>query len=217
MTMADVPPDLALLARAAMKNEIFAQIVSCKSFTIGESGAQTERRLSNHNRLLNLYDGAVGVKTGYTKSSGRCLVGAAEREGVTLIAVTLDDPDDWNDHEAMFDYGFGNYGVVTLCEAGQCTYDVDVTGGIAHSVKCSNVSGVSVVLPKSVPAGEVELTVEYPRFLYAPVGRSQYAGRIVYRYKGEIVGCSSLAAEEEVPARIYKKSFAEIIAGMFAR
>ena len=63
-------------------------------------------RLSNHNRLLSMYDGAIGVKTGFTRAAGRCLVSAAERNGRTIIAVTLNDPNDWNDHREMLDAGF---------------------------------------------------------------------------------------------------------------
>ena len=68
-----------------------------QSYTVGQ------RTLSNHNRLLSMYEGAIGVKTGYTKAAGRCLVSAAERNGRTLIAVTLNDPNDWNDHMELLD------------------------------------------------------------------------------------------------------------------
>jgi D-alanyl-D-alanine carboxypeptidase/D-alanyl-D-alanine carboxypeptidase (penicillin-binding protein 5/6) len=53
-----------------------------------------------------MYDGAIGVKTGFTDNARRCLVSAATRDGVTLIAVTLNAPDDWNDHIKMLNYGF---------------------------------------------------------------------------------------------------------------
>lgn len=97
--------ELALIAAAALENDTFRQIVSSKKCTIKNSDGEV-RLLINHNKLLNMYDGAIGVKTGFTKRSGRCLVGAAERNGTTLISVTINAPDDWRDHTALFDYGF---------------------------------------------------------------------------------------------------------------
>ena len=97
--------DLAIIAAEALRNETFLNIVSTKKYIIKNSDGEA-RLLTNHNKLLNLYDGAIGVKTGFTKKSGRCLVGAAERDGTRLISVTINAPDDWNDHKALFDYGF---------------------------------------------------------------------------------------------------------------
>ena len=96
--------DLSLIASEALKNEIFKSISSTHkySFSIGDK----TRTLVNHNKLLRNYDGCIGVKTGYTKKCGRCLVSAAEKNGVRLIAVTLDDPNDWSDHTALLDSGF---------------------------------------------------------------------------------------------------------------
>ena len=104
--------ELAKITAAALKDPVFRQIVSTKSCTV--SG----HALSNHNRLLSMYDGAIGVKTGFTRAAGRCLVSAAERNGRTIIAVTLNDPNDWNDHREMLDAGFAQYSEVTLHKAG---------------------------------------------------------------------------------------------------
>ena len=96
--------DLSLIAAEALNNQTFREISGTYkySFKIGEN----TRVVVNHNKLLKSYDGCIGVKTGFTKKSGRCLVSAAEKDGVTLVAVTLDDPDDWKDHKAMLNYGF---------------------------------------------------------------------------------------------------------------
>ena len=102
--------DLAILTAEALKNPTIAKICATKRATI-PLGITKEsptgdglRYLKNHNKLLSTYEGAIGVKTGFTKKSGRCLVSAAERNGLTLIAVTLNAPDDWRDHSAMLDY-----------------------------------------------------------------------------------------------------------------
>ncbi len=99
--------DLALIARAAMRNEEFAEIVSTKSKKITLQNNGADIYLSNHNKMLKFYDGAIGVKTGYTRATGRCLVSAAERADMRFIAVTLNAPDDWTDHKNMLDYAFG--------------------------------------------------------------------------------------------------------------
>lgn len=92
--------DLARLAAAAMENEVFRQVVSTKTIVL------EGRSFTNHNKLLWQYDGADGVKTGYTQATGRILVSSAVRDGGRLIAVTMDDGNDWADHAALLDYGF---------------------------------------------------------------------------------------------------------------
>lgn len=133
--------DLARLTCAALENETFASIVSCKTKTISDG----RRYLSNHNRLLRSYEGCIGVKTGYTLATGRTLVTAAERDGLTLVAVTLNDRSDWADHTRLLDYGFAHYESVAL--EGVSGTPLPVVGGVAESVSVSAADG-SVVLPK---------------------------------------------------------------------
>lgn len=115
--------DLARLACAALENETFRQIVSTK--TVCAAG----RSLTNHNKLLWRYDGAIGVKTGYTMAAGRILVSAAQRDGRTLVAVTIADPDDWRDHARLLDYGFSCIAARVLAEQGQPLGFVRLTDG----------------------------------------------------------------------------------------
>ena len=107
--------DLALLAAEALKNDTFKQISGTYKYTF--KLGDTTRTVVNHNKLLKSYDGCIGVKTGYTKKSGRCLVSAAEKDGITLVAVTLDDPNDWADHKNMLDRGFQSLERINLEEA----------------------------------------------------------------------------------------------------
>lgn len=92
--------DMAVLAAAAMENPTFRRICSSRSVTIGQ------RTMENHNRLLRQVEGCVGLKTGYTRAAGRTLVSCTERDGCRLVAVTLQDGNDWADHAALDDYGF---------------------------------------------------------------------------------------------------------------
>ena len=92
--------DMAVLAAAAVENPTFRRICSSRSVTIGQ------RTMENHNRLLRQMEGCIGLKTGYTQAAGRTLVSCTEREGCRLVAVTLQDGNDWADHAALYDYGF---------------------------------------------------------------------------------------------------------------
>lgn len=103
--------DLALISREAMKNKKFRKIVSTKSKTIPWESSEWDRSLTNHNKMLWRYEGCNGIKTGFTKKSGRCLVTSAKRGKTELICVTLNAPDDWNDHTKMLDYGIETLGV----------------------------------------------------------------------------------------------------------
>lgn len=113
--------ELGKLTAAALREPTFAKIVATSEKVV--VNAEGKRYfLTNHNRLLREYPGCVGVKTGYTMRSGRCLVSAATRDGMTLIAVTLSDRQDWRDHRALLDYGFSGYRRLLLAEAGALTY-----------------------------------------------------------------------------------------------
>ncbi len=180
--------DMALLAACAVKNPAFADICKKQKATLCYGNPPYRRTLTNHNRLLWSYDGAIGVKTGFTKKSGRCLVSAAERNGVILVAVTLGDPDDWNDHAALLDYGFSAV-CAERCERRR--YTAVVTGGNKKSV---NVSVVDP--PVLVNAKNVEELVLLPRFLYAPVEPGQIVGRVLYLSGGKTIGEACIAADE---------------------
>lgn len=120
--------DLALITRAAMQNEIFREIVSTKIKTVPLVAGGAELYLANHNKMLKIYDGADGVKTGFTKATGRCLVSSATRDGVSVIAVTLRAPNDWNDHTQLLDDAFANYTAQTVCKAGECLQETQISG-----------------------------------------------------------------------------------------
>ncbi|MBQ2735434.1 MAG: D-alanyl-D-alanine carboxypeptidase, partial [Clostridia bacterium] len=171
--------ELALIARAALQNDLFRQIVSTRKTTIPHASTNGSRLLVNHNKLLRLYDGCIGVKTGFTKKSGRCLVSAAERDGVTLIAVTLNAPDDWDDHTKMLDYGFSRYESVLLCEGESLLTPLSVVGGEDNYVMVCNVDALRVTLPTG--HGAITKTVELPRFVYAPMRNGEPVGRVVFR------------------------------------
>ena len=189
--------DMALIAREAMKNPTFASIASSKTAKATFGNPPQERTLSNHNRLLRMYDGAIGVKTGFTKKAGRCLVSCAERDGVRLIAVTLNDGNDWKDHGAMFDYGFSLLSTQSLPPMPDIT--LPVVGGNEQSqllrVVAQDVPSATL-LPDEFD--QLERTIQLPRFVYAPVTVGDLLGKAVYTLNGQPVAQTDLIAAEGV-------------------
>ena len=198
--------DLALIAAAALKNDTFKSISS----TYKKSFITEERRRTyvNHNKLLNLYEGSIGMKTGFTKKSGRCLVGAAERDGLTFITVTLNAPDDWNDHGEMLDYGYERLEKITFADESEHRYDIKVLDGVCESVDVSNTDSCSVIVERG--EHKVEEYVKLPRFVTAPINAGDILGEIIYTLDGEAVGSVRLVAEETVEKKEEKDFFDKI-------
>ena len=185
--------DMAVLARAAMENETLFRIASTRTVTIGG------RTMTNHNKLLSYMDNCVGLKTGYTKAAGRTLVSCAEKDGQRLIAVTLQDGNDWADHQALFEYGFSDYPTRRLAQLGQPLGRAAVQGGTRSSV--------ALVAAESFgwPAAEgerVETRLESPRTLMAPVTAGEKAGQAVFFLNGIEVGRVDLLYGETIAPKV---------------
>ena len=203
--------ELGTIAAYAMKNDLFAEIVSTVKKTIPLHDGEISRLLVNHNRLLREYDDIYGIKTGYTKKCGRTLVSAAQRNGVRLICVTLDDGNDWIDHRALLDYGFSLYGEVSLME--KMSYEVPVCGGTASSVRVCTKESPTAMLPQG--HGEIVSVIEVPRFLYAGVCEGNVVGKVVFYADGVRVGEAFLYAESSVPIAQKEKFFWKIFFSFF--
>ena len=211
--------ELAMITRAALENPVFREICSTERRTIPLHGTEGVRLLLNHNKLLDSYEGCIGVKTGFTKKTGRCLVSAAERDGVTLIAVTLNAPDDWRDHAAMLDYGFARYESVPLCGKGFFLAPLWTVSGTQEYVMAENSEELSVVMRRD--HGEIFCVVELPRFEFAPIEQGQVLGRLVFFEKcpgGERreLGTVPLHAAYTVEEVTYPPTLWERITGLFS-
>ena len=185
--------DMAKLAQAALKNETLMRIASTRSVTIGG------RAMHNHNKLLGYMDNCLGLKTGYTRAAGRTLVSCAEKNGQRLIAVTLQDGNDWADHQTLFDYGFSAYPAKTCAVRGKVLTQAAVSGGVSSHVPL--IAGESFCWP--VFSGE-QLTTELclDRPLTAPVSVGTVAGAAVFRLNGTEIGRVPLVAGRTVPPRL---------------
>ena len=171
--------DLAVLAAYAMENPIFAKTVSAKSLKIGE------RYLTNHNKLLWRVEGADGVKTGFTKAAGRILVSSAVRDGRRIVAVTMDDPDDWDDHAALLEEGFSRYIVQRVVTAGEYVDTLEVVGGENHKVEVLAAEDFDYAL---APDEHPQLALPGPGFVYAPAVEGAEAGFAYILIEGKAVG-----------------------------
>ena len=196
--------ELALLTAYALKNPTFAEIVATYKRKIsGPDG--TVRLVVNHNKLLNMYDGCVGVKTGFTKKSGRCLVSAACRESLTLVSVTLSAPDDWRDHTAMLNYGYENYCCEILCDEGGFIEALPVVGGVQDSLLCANCDYIAATLLRD--HGEITVDVQLPQMIYAPVSAGDIVGHVTYKCDGKVIGETDIKAAYNIEQIRYKKNF----------
>ena len=181
--------DLAVLTAYAMKNPIFAKTVSTKSVTIGN------RVLQNHNKLLWQVEGADGVKTGFTKAAGRILVSSAKRDGRRLICVTMNAPDDWNDHRHLLEDGFARFTPRQLVAAGDCLGSLQVLGGDGGSVTL--LASEPFVYPLAEDE-RVGILLSGGGFAYAPVVQGEDAGFAHVLVDGEPVGKVPLVYGETI-------------------
>ena len=197
--------DLAVLAAYAMENPIFAKTVSAKSIKIGE------RYLTNHNKLLWRFEGADGVKTGYTQAAGRILVSSAVREGRRLIAVTIDAPEDWNDHAALLEEGFSRYSVQQIVTVGDHIGTMEVVGGETCRVQVLAAEDFCYSL---APEEQPQLALPGPGFVYAPAVEGAQAGFAYVLIEGKAVGKVSVVygqtieQKKEEEKSLWQKLFA---------
>ena len=189
--------DMALLGRAALQNPEFARMAASKRLSLTFGNPPYQRSLLNHNRLLSLFPEAIGIKTGFTKTAGRCLVSAARRDGVTLIVVTLGCGDDWNTHMALYQRYFPLLERRQLAPAGELL--LPVTGGTAASVPLVQTEPPAMVALKG-EASTITEAIFAPSFGYAPIAKGDVVGRIVYYQDGRPVAESPLAAAATVQA-----------------
>ena len=171
--------DLAVLAAYAMENPIFYKTVSAKNVKVGQ------RYLTNHNKLLWRVEGADGVKTGFTKAAGRILVSSATRGGRRLIAVTINAPDDWNDHTAFLEEGFSRYAQKRIVSAGQTVGTLAVAGGKNGRVAVLAAENFDYAL---APEEQPQLALPGPGFVYAPAVEGAEAGYVYVLIQGKAVG-----------------------------
>lgn len=196
--------DMSILAREALKNDIFREICSSPSMKVEFGNPPYTRWLKNTNKLLTMYDGVYGVKTGFTDEAGRCLVSACKRDGIDMICVTLNDRNDWNDHMAMYDYGFE----MTKNVEPDIPEDLsmNLAGGETDRLLLTAGDKPVEITVFSADKKDFEYQVISAPFVYAPVRAGDEVAQLSITYNGREVRRIPLYAQNDAPVKMIKKA-----------
>lgn len=208
--------DMALLMAQALKNESFASLTACTEKTV--EFVYPENKVStylNHNRLLRNYSYCTGGKTGYTQKAGRCLVSSARKDGVNLIAVTLNAPDDWADHKALYEYGFSLYTQVAFDDRNE-SFKVKLSGAEQEFLYASADEAVTVFVPAN-RIKEIKKQIYLPDFVFAPVKAGDSVGKITYTLDGKELAEVRITASSTVTEKPSPNFFTRFIRAIFNR
>ncbi|WP_181873051.1 D-alanyl-D-alanine carboxypeptidase family protein [Fontibacillus phaseoli] len=175
--------DLAKLTAYALHNPLFKEIVRTPSRKAPNPNDPWDYRWDNKNKMLRFYEGADGVKTGYTKTARRCLVSSATRNGQQLVAVTINDGDDWNDHRKLLDFGFSQYPLKTLVEEGQPVQN-DLKTGTSFSYPLSEQEKEDVEIRLALKKGGID-SFGYRGEIDISIGNSRIGSVPVYDKRQE--------------------------------
>ena len=195
--------DMATLGAYAMENENFLKIASQKSMPVKFLSPNKTIRLKNHNKLLRLYDGCIGIKTGFTKRAGRCLVSCVEKNGARLVCVTLNAPSDWDDHISLYNFGFENTVSQKFCDVG-FKISVPLKNSVEESLECECNSEFSGTFKKGDEL-KIIRRVEVPEVLPIPIERGQIVGKVVYYLEGRPIGKNDILSTKDVKGTRVKK------------
>lgn len=207
--------DMALLGAYSVENPLFREICSKKRHTVTYISPEISLNFSNHNRLLGSCEGVFGIKTGFTKKSGRCLVTACERDGATLVCVTLNAGDDWNDHRKLYDSAFA--------ELNKSTFSFSELDDVA--VYGSDVGRVKVYCDDYIfhfkDIGEVKKEILIPKIIYAPISEDEIIGRINYFSGEKLIHTSYICSSSDVlpSEETYRARFSviDLIKSLFSK
>lgn len=191
--------DLALIARDALKNQTFAQIVSTRSKIVDWPGQKWNRKLENTNKLLWNYIWADGIKTGTTSAAGQCLISSATKGNRHLISVVLHSGNRWQDSINMFEYGFNKFEYQQVAVKGAEFTRHKVQNGVQEEIPVVYASDDSILLP-SGKEDVLEKRVALEPYPAAPIKKGEKIGSVSYYIKGNYTGQVDLIAGENVEA-----------------
>lgn len=192
--------DLALIAREAMNHELFREIVSTRRASIPWEGRSYNRILNNKNRLLSEYEGATGIKTGYTRAAGRCLVFGAKRDGLEVIGVVLNCGDWFNEAKRLMDLGFERYEQFTALGAGETVRVLPVKEGTQEAAYICAAGELSAPVPRGeIPALEYDI----PDELTAGMSLGEQVGEARILLDGKTLASVPLVLTESLGTRDY--------------
>lgn len=206
--------ELAMIAKYAMENEDFREIVSTRTYQATPDNSTETLYFSNHNKMLKNYEGSTGIKTGYTRATGRCLVSSAERDNMEFIAVTLGDPNDWKDHSEMLDYAFAEHYPKQVVREGMKVKIAEIDGN-----KYNMVAKEDFTVPlKERGKTEIEVVTHIAENLDAPINEGEKIGYLDILCNGQSAGRVDVVSESDIgniDKMQLKNSFLERLTGVF--
>lgn len=185
--------DMALLTKHAMKNETFKTIVGTHKKIAETNNEQKYKYLTNHNKLLSMYEWCKGVKTGFTKKCGRCLVSYSEKEGVKLIAITLNAPDDWNDHIGLYEAYFSTYNRYNIINNNDYICSINVENSDEKNLKLYSCKAINLTLTED-EYKNINIEYEYPDSIKAPIYIGQTVGKVNIMLDNKIIASTDLVS-----------------------
>lgn len=192
--------DMAKLARFAMNNKKFREIVSTKNQVIHwEVPARQQKLAENTNKLLANYNGMNGIKTGWTKAAGGCLAASARRNGVELIAIVMQTPgpdDRFADARKLLDYGFKQVKMVKGIAKDRVSRKLWVRGGTSASVMAHPADDINYPLINGEDPKHYTLSYDVPKVIAAPLKDGETVGRIIIKYDNKEVGSVPMISEK---------------------
>ncbi len=192
--------DLAKITAYAMQNPLFCEIASTKSKKLPQNEGGYPRLLVNHNKFLNMYEGCIGVKTGFTKATGRCLVTAVEKEDMRLVCVTLNAPDDWSDHKTMYDNAYSAFSPYKLKSGGETIATADVNRGELPTVELAVQNDIYIPI-KEGEESQLEFSAHPFEELCAPIKSGDILGTLSVKIGETSCGEFPLVAKTDVPEK----------------
>ena len=196
--------DMALLGAYAVRNPVFRRFCSTEAKTVTYINPSVSMAFSNHNKLLNNCEGVYGIKTGFTKKSGRCLVTSCQRNGINLVCVTLNAPDDWNDHRKLYEICFSELNTTII----NCVFSkrINVYGSDKESIKVK--TNEDTYTFASLNDAEVKIQTIMPEIHYAPIKRGDIVGEIRIVSDNETIRSVPIISTEDAECtegRMYRK------------
>jgi serine-type D-Ala-D-Ala carboxypeptidase (penicillin-binding protein 5/6) len=208
--------DMAILTAYALRNPIFAEIVKTQVKKIPMPGEPWDRKMYNKNKMLTRYDGADGVKTGYTKAAGRCLASSATKDGRQIVVLTLDASSDWVDHERLLNYGFQAYHSQPIAKENEVIRTLPVHDGVAPQVDV--LAGADFQFPlRDKEKDKLRKEVLLDDKLEAPVVAGEQVGEMRMYYEDRLVGIIPLLAANDVPEETFFYKFKQLLKGLITR
>lgn len=201
--------DLAMIACSALDNPDFAKIVSAKSFVVDANDTHPKVVFVNKNKMLSMFEGCDGVKTGYTKVAGKCLVSSATRGDMSLVCVTINNPNMWQDSMHALDMAFKEYTVVKLLDKNKDLFVLE-SEGQQYRFRVDQDLHVAVKKNQSIDA---EYFIDCSQFSTNTISQMQNVGKIYIKLNNRLIFCRKISSIDNIKDKRIILSLPGVVGG----